>query len=299
LREAESFSLREAMMSLKTIIVCVLLFLGGSAVAQQSGSLGAESLLPNCDASCVPSPGICHHQRAAYLLRGFEYSMPECLLSQVRSLSRAGEAPRIEQGLVELEKAISDPSGLRATRTELQVERADALISLAYAQIRATQPRLAGETMKRAEAAYQAIVEPTGESQEVKPVLPRIAEGLIRSGAIPGALTLLTRLPPSDPQRLYLWAEALFSIGAREDAANGYEQWIVAGCSTPTMLTDNEFGEQWTLLSSKKPANLKPCEQLPKELRTRLETLRQEFHHPNNLPAQNHEGILFPARADF
>jgi hypothetical protein len=286
------------MASSGVLIICFLL---GSSL-----SAGAQSAAPpieqgsSCVVSCIVSSGLCHHQRALYFLRGYEYSLPKCLLSDLHSLPHAEDVSRIKLGLHELEVAIANPSGLAETNMQLRIEKAEALTALAYAQISSGEPGPAGQSMDQAAAAYHVLVREEGESREFEALIPRIAVGFIRCGRAADALSLLIRRRPNDPDRLYLWAEASFSIGARKDAARTYEDWIAGGCqSEVTMLTNDEFGVRWTLLFSKKPEHLSRCEQLPSELRTRLETLRQQFHHPDNLPPHNYDAMLFPASADY
>jgi tetratricopeptide (TPR) repeat protein len=117
--------------------------------------------------------------------------------------------------------------------------------------------------------------------------------GLLESGYPLEALELIFQHPEAhqDSTVLHLTADALFDLGAREAAAHAYEKWVAEGkCSGYYRSWYGEVnmtGEHLPfLVSAHTPKN--PCNFLPPELRTRLESLNQVFQHPSNLPKRNY-----------
>jgi len=257
-----------------------------------AGRLGA------CEETCPTSPGRCHWQIAQYLFHGGEATLPPCFDSRQTSVSDLKPTARVLLGIQQLNLALANPSGITRSLLAVHMEKAAAYVNLAHLYFEAHDSQAASAALGSAAREYRSILSDlTNEpSQEL---IDRLASGLIRAGAPLDAIMALERLPVSDSSRSYLAAEALFSLGDRSGAALYYETWIAGGCQSDIyMVTYNEYGRLWTLLPLKRPSTQTRCEQLPAELRVRLETLREQFRHPDNIPRNSYPSVPFPDHAD-
>jgi hypothetical protein len=265
--------------------------LGSQSHERQSSTVH----MPSCEDSCQSSLGFCHWRLAIYLLRGYETELPQCIRAQLNDFRNLEAGPRILLGIQELDAALASPAGITQSMNDLLIEKGDAYIDLAHSYIATGDFRAASDSHKKSVQVYLTVkLEQVGSTQRDE-VICRIASGMIRAGDALDAMGYLRNLYPTSPDRLYLTAESLFALQDHADAANYYELWIKDGCkSRPYMLTNDEYGEKWSLLLSRQPANQTKCEQLPEELRLRLQTLRVKFGHPNNLPVNSYPAIVFP-----
>jgi hypothetical protein len=278
----------------------VLGFVFGIAVTIAAQEKPPSTLPAACEKVCSIPSGLCHLQRASYLLHGRQDSIADCVRSDIPALDALALIPQTLLGIQELDSAIANPSGVTARLIDLRFEQAGARIALAHLYLREGDINGADRAMKEAGTLYLSLFEEERRSAAFTESGPKIAAGLLRCGMATEALRVLSALPAGSSGRAYLSAEALFSLEDRQAAAQSYEQWIASGCQYDVvMLLDDQYGRRWTLLLQSKPLRQTRCEQMPQELRSRLETLNEAFHHPNNLPAQSYPGVLFPARADY
>lgn len=278
----------------------VLGFVFSIAITAAGQNKSASALPAACENACSIPSGLCHFQRASYLLHGREDSMADCIRSDAQLFDTLAPITRTLLGIEELDKVIANPSGVTGRLIDLRFEQAAARIVLARLHLNARETDDAERAMKEAGTVYLSLFQAERGSSTFAESGPKIAAGLLRCGMATDALRVLSALPPGSSARAYLTAEAFFSIGDRQAASQSYEQWIASGCqSDVVMLLDDEYGRRWTLLLTSKPAKQSRCEQIPQELRSRLETLNQLFHHPNNLPVRSYPGDLFPASAHY
>lgn len=281
---------------LSSIVIATLLL--ASPCVRTQNPPGAPEGLPSCDQSCQNASGSCHWRLALYLLHGFESALPECLGMKGTSLSNMPPISRVLLAIKELDIAIANPTGISQDLVALRMEKGAAYINLAHLYVGDRDMHAAAEAFRDAARVYHSISLGQGGSPERYELVSRVASGLIRAGVPLESIDLMQSLPPSYPDRLYLTAEALFSLSNRSEAAKFYELWIASGCQSGiSMITDDEYGKRWALLLSKTPGTQTKCEQLPMELRSRLETLRSQFQHPDNIPAHSYPAILFPEHA--
>jgi tetratricopeptide (TPR) repeat protein len=249
-----------------------------------------------CNKECVKSVGLCHLQKALYLIHGRDTTEIECIRTELHSLDALEEVPKLLLGIKEINAAIANPLGINVELSSIKLELAGAKITLAHTFFDLGNIDDAEKAMKEAGEIYLTLF----KEKKSQSIVLKVAAGLLRCGMTIDALKILKELPPTDPNRNYLMGEAFYSIGDRKNAANNYEDWIKLDCqSEAIMLLNDEYGKKWSLLLLSKPEKQSPCEQLPQELRSRLETLKQQFGHPNNLPIQSYPGTLFPTRADY
>jgi hypothetical protein len=231
-----------------------------------------------------------------YLLGRHEYdfSTSRCIKAEHASLDTLDPIGRTEQGIRELEAVVSQPSGVVLSQTELRLEMAAAKTALSKLYLASGNLVKADRTMQDAVASYLLLSPKDNGASTSQSLITKIAIGLIRCGKGLDALRELNRLPINNPDRAYLSAEIFFNLGSREISADKYEQWIALGCKSElVMLTNDEYGSNWTFLLEPKPKDFGLCEQLPVELRSRFDSLFQQFAHPNNLPTKNFPSILF------
>ena len=276
-----------------------ILVVSASAFAQAPPQVGGEKLA-SCEKLCPDIPAVtCHIDRALYLLRGWDAAMSPCVEAEMHSHKNLVRSiSGILLGIQELNESTAIASGKDLTK--FQLYEAAAQVELAHAYIDAGDTQSANEALQQAAERYLTLFKTMEKFPDFPATGHKIASGLIRAGRPVDALTVLSRLPPDDSERLYLWAESLFSMGARAAAAMAYEQWIAAGCQSDlAMLADDEFGPAFTFLVFPGPTNQNKCERMPEELRGRLRGLQGEFFHPNNIPAKNTPSTPFPAREGF
>jgi hypothetical protein len=251
--------------------------------------------MPSCEDSCQSSVGFCHWRLAIYLLRGYETELPQCIRAQLNDFKNLQASPRILLGIQELDAALANPAGINQPSNDLLLEKGGAFIDLAHSYMETGDLRAASDSLKKSVRVYQTVKLDELDHLQRDELTGRIASGMIRAGDPLAAIDYLRNLSPTSPDLPYLTAEAFFALQDHADAANYYELWIKDGCeSRPYMLTDDEYGEKWSLLVSRRPANQTKCEQLPEELRLRLKTLLVKFGHPNNLPVNSYPAIVFP-----
>ena len=276
------------------IIAACALWIAGQGI---QGTRGLDQNA--CSNECVESVGLCHLQRALFLLHGRDLATEECVRREFQRLDSLVGIDRILLGIDELDKVIANPSGIRVELRVVKLERAASKIELARLFLESNEIDKADSAMKEAGTAYFALL---GELKDVpnrNNLLPTIVSGLLRCGMTLEAMDVLSKLPQSDPNRAYLMAEAYFSIGDRKNAAKYYENWLKLKCQSELlMLVNDEYGKRWSLLASSKPTRQDRCEQLPEDIRSRFEVLNQQFGHPNNLPKNNYPSVVFPAQAD-
>jgi len=289
------------MTTIKTSLVAtaaLALITMGFAARAQSVSAPAE-LSPNCSSLCPPeSRGLCHFALGMYFLRGITQGLPDCVTKQLPRVQPDGSTGPILRGIAELDDASRDGSGLQINPVDLQVIRAGGFIALSRRRIRDGVFQQSEEALSAARSIYHALL---AQPATLTPgSIAKIAVGFIQAGAPLDAMVALQQLGSDDPQREYLMAEALFSVGDRMGAARQYSRWIGLKCgSRPIMLSLDEYGEQqWTYLPRKGLAHPSPCETLPQELRARLEALQRETPYLGSLPKTNDAPIPFPAAAD-
>jgi hypothetical protein len=288
---------RQSIIRLEFLAIAALLIPVSALHLQASSSPPAQ--LPSCDAHCPESHGFCHWRLAVFFLRGIEAELPQCVSAQLSALKNLDSTHRILLGIRELDAAISNPAGIEQPISELQLEKGGAYIDLAHSYNAAGDMQSAQAAFRNAVGVYQSIETGKGTSSR-DGIAGRIASGMIRANDPMAAISSLQNLPQSNPDRLYLTAEALFAVQNRADAAKYYELWIKNGCNSHLyMLTDDSYGEKWSLLLLKQPTKQSKCEQLPAELRSRLETLNHQFGHPNNIPAHSYPATLFRSVQDF
>lgn len=277
----------------------VALLIPASTLLPQARS-SSDVQLPSCDGHCPGSPGFCHWRLAVYLLRGTETEFPQCVVAQLGALKSLDSTQRILLGIKELDASISNPAGIKQPIGELQFEKGGAYIDLAHSYESAGDLQSAQTAFRNAVSVYHSIEIGKGTSSGGDGMAGRIASGMIRAGDYTAAISSLRNLSESNPDRLYLTAEALFALQNPADAANYYERWIKSGCNSHLyMITDDSYGEKWSLLLLKQPAKQSKCEQLPAELRSRLETLNHQSGHPNNIPVHSYPATLFRSVQDF
>ena len=207
---------------------------------------------------------------------------------------------RFQLGIKELEAALSlppNPAELQPQAIDFSIAYGQVSLARAYTDkkqfaLAASTMSNAAEVYKRIEAktladAYPHITSPDTERHRRQDALIEVAVGLIRCGQPIRALAVLENVSEQNPERTYLRAEVLFSLGDRPHAGEIYEQWIRSGCDYRYRMITS--GTDWTflgrLIKGKLPSY---CEMLPKELRARLDELHEQFGHPNNLPLRNH-----------
>jgi tetratricopeptide (TPR) repeat protein len=290
-----------------TSFVCLLMCLGNinvvSARAQSVVSQGTAVEVP-----CCSSDGWrCHDERATALLFG-----KWCSDGQEKVVTAMDLASKLRLGILELEMEASlhpNPNDVQEQNIQATIGGAEILLARIYMQ----QDRFeqAEVELSKATKVYRQLVtniladayphqtppDPEVEQHRRVDLLLDIAVGLIRCGKQLESIALLAKIPSNDKERMYLRAEALFSMGDRADAARVYEEWINMGCHYRLrMFTDDEYGyPAWTILwnmGTRRVNKTSPCENLPPELRARLEDLRQRYDHPKNLPSQNRAPII-------
>ena len=284
-------------MRIKNIVLPLLFSAALLAVIQ--GQLSQAAPLGSCEKSCSISIGECHLQRAGYLLHGYDKSAADCVRAEFPSFDALSPVARAVLGIKEIDAAVANPGGLEKYVNDLRLEQAGARIALANLYLKEEKTEAAKSSFVEAGSFYLSLFQAARGSANFVELGPAIAAGLLRSGMPVEALEVLKALPESSA-RAYLAAEVFFSIGNRQAAAENYEKWISSDCQfDPVMLLNDEYGRKWTLLIQASSSKLSRCEQVPQELRSRLETLNEVFRHPNNLPARSYPAILFPARADY
>lgn len=282
--------------NLLSVIGAISIFSFSFCVSGQDKPLQQEKQQDLCNKECIKSIGLCHLQTALYLIHGRDPAESECLRTELSSLDTLEERPRLLLGIKELNSVIANPSGINVELNVVELELANAKIELAHTFFDTGNIDDAEKAMKEAGEVYLRLY----KEKKSQDVALKAVTGLLRSGMTIDALKILSEFSPTDPNRSYLMAEALFSIGNRKSAAAQYEHWIKLDCqSEAIMILNDEYGKRWSLLLLSKPKKQSPCEQLPQELRSRLETLKQQFGHPNNLPVRSYAGTLFPTQADY
>ena len=234
---------------------------------------------------CCESKLQCHFITAMMLL-----NRASCTGLETKYVGVTDSVSRMKLAVEELEAAsrlLPEPKLVGEHVVDFHL--AGALLLLTRAYVARKEFALSQNTAEKAAAVYRSLATKAYDHKREPDYLERIAAGLIRCGKPLYAIPLLLQLPPGGTERLYLLAEVFFSIGDRERAALAYEQWIGAGCDLQLrMITDDEYGYRaWDLLMPKATMSLGPCGHLPNELRARLEDLREQYHHPNNLPTKN------------
>ena len=284
-------------MRIKNMVFAVLF--GAAVLTVVQGQLSQAGPLASCEKSCSISPGECHLQKAGYLLHGYEKSVADCVRPEFPFFEALSPVARTVLGIKEIDAAVANPVGLEKYMNDLRLEQAGARIALARLYLKEEKTEAAKSSFLEAGSLYLSFFQAARGAANFVELGPAIAGGLLRSGMPVEALEVLKVLPESSA-RAYLTAEVFFSIGNRQAAAENYEKWISSDCQfDPVMLLNDEYGRKWTLLIQGRPSMLSRCEQVPQELRSRLETLNEVFRHPDNLPARSYPGILFPARAHY
>ncbi len=288
-------------------ISCVLRFfrvlplaavvLSAPEATAQSGAVPEEAG-PSCSSSCPGKDGgLCHFALGMFFLRGITNGLPDCIRQQALIARPDGSLSAILRGIGELEAVSPDSSGLQVSFMDLQILRAGGFIALARRQVLEGNYSQGGEAMSAATKLYQGVLRQ--QSLAAKEIV-KVVAGLIRTGAPVDAVSALARLPALDPQRPYMMAEALFSMGDRTGAAEQYSKWIALKCaSEPVMLSFDEYGEQqWVYLQRKDSRRSDACQTLPQELRARLEALKLETPYLAGLPKTNDAPVPFRATSD-
>jgi tetratricopeptide (TPR) repeat protein len=206
---------------------------------------------------------------------------------------------RFRLAIEELDLAMADKTWSSKDVLHMQFDKAATEISLGRAFIEAGDLQLAGQAFQQSADIYEKLAASLDDSPNSHLSLVEVSAGLIRCGKPLNALKILARLSANDDDGLYLRGEAMMVMGDRENAAALYEKWISTGCSSHlAFLADDEFGKRWSFLLNMKPKDQTKCEQLPQELRSRLETLRTQFGHPNNLPVRSFPSVPILAVTD-
>jgi tetratricopeptide (TPR) repeat protein len=249
-----------------------------------------------CMRFCAQDPTSCHDERSQILFSGVTDSSSSCMRAYAQTTEKMDYATRLRTAIQELDQALSEATLGRDKRISFQLDKAAALISLAGTQLTAGDIEATQGTLSQAADIYKAIRSAATEPGDAG-LTARIAVGLLRCGKPLEALAALQDLPPHNGERMYLTAEFLNTLGQRKAAALAYENWISGGCvSKLALLSEDEFGEKWVFTVPMTPRVQTRCEQLPAELRSRLDTLRMEFGHPRNLPERTFPAEPFPAR---
>jgi len=282
-----------------TAMVLAALFVPRPLVTSPGENSGQRQI-SSCKGSCPALAGFCHWRVALYLLRGYESGLPTCVTIDRSLISTMPLKDRFRLGIEELNQAIADPSGVDAEKVSLEAEKAAAYIDLAHSYLGSGDDELGGEAFENAVQIYRTMRPSQTNASDAPDSVAAVASGLIRAGAPLKALELLRSLPERSPDRLYLSAEALFTLQDRAGAGVYYQQWLDSGCRSELfMLTHDSYGKEWALLLPKSPKVQTKCEQLPAELRSRLEGLRDQFGHPDNIPSHSYPASLFPDHADY
>jgi tetratricopeptide (TPR) repeat protein len=254
----------------------------------------AQQTTETCEQACSRNYAECHYEHAQVLLTGTRQDASDCLRLYEKNIASMDNLKRVQESVTELDAAIIGESWPEATKTRLQFEKAASLIAEAGMQVNRGEISVASAALSRACDIYVAQAS-SQINQGNDDTTAQLATGFLRCGRPISGLETLNRLQKNSSEKMYLTAELLFAIGQREEAAVAYEKWIAAGCISPLdMLSKNEFGEKWTFMYMTSPPGQTKCQQLPSELRIRLETLQGEFAHPANLPKKSYPARPFP-----
>jgi tetratricopeptide (TPR) repeat protein len=273
-----------------SLLIAALMAGTQSAVAQ---------IGPACAQSCSQDPASCHYERSQFLLTGHADMSSPCMREFEQATKKMDRATGLDQTVQELDQAIiALPPGSDKITT-LKLEKAAALIALARMRLQADDLIAAEVYLSRSADVYKDLLKSSAVRSNDAELRTQIAVGLLRCGRPLEALATLKELPPDNGERMYLRAEIFFALGEREEAASAYETWIAAGCvSELPLLSQDEWGEKWAFAYSITSKPQTKCQQLPSELRSRLDTLREEFGHPGNLPKHQFPGMPLWMRID-
>jgi tetratricopeptide (TPR) repeat protein len=232
--------------------------------------------------------GICHFSIAMSLLGRNSQLQPECLNKQKVSFPTNGSEDEIRLAIGELETA--KRTAFSVSPESIDLFRAGAFIELGQTYLRRGDTTRAEEAFSSAQNIYRTLLQAAPRPDSIA----AIAIGFLRSGDPKDSIIAAAELNQHSPMRTYLIAEALFSLGDREGAAREYTAWIDTGCASPLIaMTNDDYGEGWWTYLFSNDKSLGACEQLPAELRTRLEALRDQTGHLGNLPKSNKPPPLY------
>ncbi|HMJ09082.1 MAG TPA: hypothetical protein VK468_08755 [Pyrinomonadaceae bacterium] len=274
-------------------LIIVVSIVSTVAVIRAQTDLQKDS---HCERLCLNSVVQCHFKKANYLLRNrvaINDDIAQCIADEFEK-SKLEPPARLRLGVAEMEKTMAQPGGLPLTRTELGLMLADAKVSLAHRYLESNELESSEAFTKEAVNLYISLIPKDSDTAKSQDLVLRIAVGLIQCGRSAEALKVIHKIPTGNAAVAYLSAEAFFALASRGLAAAEYEKWINLGCKSEfMMLLTNEYHEQWTFLGRTEPPGLTICEQMPTELRSRLETLRRQFGHPNNIPERSFPGPFY------
>jgi hypothetical protein len=237
----------------------------------------------------------CHYRRSVFLLHDTYDANDRQFLPDLDTINSMAKRERLLLGMAELKVVSDDPTGINLPRYGVELEQASARLSLAYYYERNRDFSAFERERELARQQFLALFTQASSSEPDKLRLaPTIALRLLRCGASADALRVTSALNENDSARDYITAEIQFSLGDRKGASESYERWLKSGCEyEPMMLLSDEYGKKWGLLLRSQPSNQKRCEQLPTEIRTRLENLYEIYGHPNNLPKRSFPATIF------
>ncbi|MBX3281993.1 MAG: hypothetical protein KF756_05895, partial [Acidobacteria bacterium] len=261
--------------------------------------LRAQDSVTVCASMCSKD-GDCYFEKAMYSLHGYEYSDRDrlaCLDPEYKKETDAlPQLARTINGVRDLESAVKDPIRTHLTKRDLLFELAAAKTYLSQVYFETNDLQSAERSMTEASDIYLSLADLNKNEKNAGTLIPKIVAGLLRCSKPVAALKVLSQLPGDSADRAYLTAEIYFSLGDRKLAAKAYEDWITLGCSDQLFMSlYDAYGQRWMLMYKKSNKKQSLCRQLPLELRTRVEALRMQFGHPNNIPVQGDPAKLFPA----
>ena len=245
----------------------------------------AQPAKAQCNQWCLAQPGKCHLVRAdAYL--GHGRSVDELCWDSFKEAARClPYREALKRGIAELKVAAADPGVSPDDLREYRVEIAESTMNLGHELIRNNELVEGGRLLDEAAEEFRVELAIKAHSELEKYQNHRIVVGLLRCGHPLDALAATSSIDSADQDRLYLKAVALTQLGERKPAAKVYEQWIRAGCESDfDLILNDDKGLIWDL---GRRVGRSPCASLPVEVRSTLEALRDQFGHPNNLPAHN------------
>jgi tetratricopeptide (TPR) repeat protein len=260
-----------------------------------AGALGQAGLstenLSRCKSRCANLTPECNVRIAFYLIHGTDMSDTSC--PEIRS-NKISRLEGLALAIKFLGRAIANHKGTGVKLSVLHLDKAAVYIEMGQLFTQSGRFSKASTAFQRAVLTYRSMRLQAKRSKDEE-LLLAISSGLLRAGKAVESLSVLSDVEYKRADKAYLSAEAYFSLGNREAAAGLYEQWVGLGCkSKTTMVLNDEYGSRWALLISSKPEVQNPCEQLPTEVRSRLETLKSQFGRPKNLPARNFDVEFLP-----
>jgi tetratricopeptide (TPR) repeat protein len=276
-------------------IGAVLVFSAVFPLFGQSNDLQSDDFFTEtCEETCPHSIKECHYERAQiFLYRAILGAPLACSMIKSSELNALGKLERQVLGIEELSNAVGQLSEKSAKYYKWKLELASAKIELAETYRNKDDYEDFINILDEAGCIYFSIAEQTVHSNNSY-LIRTAAIGLIRTGRSLDAVRILKAWSTDDPERSYLIAESLFSLGNRSAASTEYESWISTGCNSKlALIVNNGYRDTWTFLPSRQAADLSLCEQLPMELRSRLENLHRQYGHPNNLPRKSIPSDLF------